>query len=255
MRILRNLFDRLLPALLMASSVTLLGAGLLSYAPSAIGDLQTADPGVAVGDPRLTPPPTSKPSNAPPATTTPVPLDPTATDRPPSASASPGPEPGQGVASRIRIPSLRIDLPVVPGDLIVPGNVDLYPLCDVAMFLPEYVQPAVHGATYIYAHARDGMFRPLLLASEQNNGRRMLGMTVEVYTSDDWLFLYTISEVRRHTRDLNDAVNTTTERLWMQTSTGPNGTVPKLQVVADFLSAEKTKPKEAHPEAHPRICT
>jgi hypothetical protein len=32
------------------------------------------------------------------------------------------------------------------------------------------------------------------------------------------------------------------------------GTVPKLQVVANFLSAEKTDPKSAHPDAHPRIC-
>ena len=79
-------------------------------------------------------------------------------------------------------------------------------------------------------------------------------MLVEVYTSDDWRFIYEISEVRRHTRNLNDAVATTTERLWMQTSEGPNGTVPKLQVVADFVSAEKTDPKSAHPRAAPKIC-
>ena len=31
--------------------------------------------------------------------------------------------------------------------------------------------------------------------------------------------------------------------------------MPKLQVVADFLSAEKADPKPAHPEPHPRICS
>ena len=50
-----------------------------------------------------------------------------------------------------------------------------------------------------------GMFLPLLRASQKNNGKRMLGMTVEVYTSDDWRYLYTITEVRRHTRSLDDA--------------------------------------------------
>ena len=109
-------------------------------------------------------------------------------------------------------------------------------------------------ATYLYAHAQPGMFLPLLSESERNNGQRMLGMTVEVYTSDDWRFLYSIKEVRRHTRSLDDAFHTTTEQLWLQTSEGPGGNFPKLQVVADFVSAEKTSPKSAHPPAHPRIC-
>jgi hypothetical protein len=99
------------------------------------------------------------------------------------------------------------------------------------------------------------MFLPLLARSERSdNGASMIGMTVEVYTSDSWLFLYTIKEVRRHTLDLNDAINTRTERLWLQTSEGTRGHVPKLQVVADFLSAEPTDPKSAHPAARPRIC-
>lgn len=159
--------------------------------------------------------------------------------------------PPDRVTTRIVIRRLNIDLPV----MLQTDNYGTYPLCDVALYQPLLGQPGQGRATYIYAHARPGMFQPLLLASEVNDGRRMLGMTVEIYTSDDWLFLYTITEVRRHTRDLNDAVNTTTERLWLQTSEGPNGTVPKLQVVADFLSAEKSTPKAAHPDSHPRICT
>src|SRR5262249_55491405 len=109
-------------------------------------------------------------------------------------------------------------------------------------------------ATYIYAHAREGMFLPLLTASETNGGQRLIGMAVEVYTNDDWRFVYTISEVHRHTLDLDEASNTTTERLFMQTSEGPHGTIPKLQVVADYLSSGKVDPVAAHPAAHPRIC-
>jgi hypothetical protein len=40
----------------------------------------------------------------------------------------------------------------------------------------------------------------------------------------------------------------------MQTSEGPEGTVPKLQVVADFLAAETTDHEAAHPKPQPRVC-
>ena len=221
---------RLVPALLTASGLALLASGLMSYtsavqAPPAERPLASYEPLPTIGGGIVLP-------------------------GGGGGIVTPSFPPDR-VATRIVIRRLSIDLPV----MLQTDNYGIYPLCDVALYQPLLGQPGQGRATYIYAHARDGMFRPLLLASEVNNGRRMLGMTVEVYTSDDWRFLYTISEVRRHTRDLNDAVNTTTERLWMQTSEGPNGTVPKLQVVADFLSAEKTTPREAHPDARPRICT
>ena len=103
--------------------------------------------------------------------------------------------PPDRVATRIVIRRLGIDLPV----MLQTENYGIYPLCDVAMYLPQLGQPGQGRATYIYAHARIGMFRPLLRASEKDDGASMLGMTVEVYTSDDWHFVYTISEVRRHT--------------------------------------------------------
>jgi hypothetical protein len=158
--------------------------------------------------------------------------------------------PPDRVATRIVIRRLGIDLPV----MLQTDNYGLYPLCDVALYQPVFSQPGEGRATYIYAHARDGMFLSLLVASETNNGAKLLGMTVEVYTSDDWRFVYTISEVHRHTTDLAEAYGTKTERLFMQTSEGPHGTVPKLQVVADYLSSEKTDAASAHPAAHPRIC-
>ena len=156
----------------------------------------------------------------------------------------------EGIAHRIDL--IKV---IASGAFLALGGVPQMP-----EFTEEEVRAAVQEAgkaglkVAAHAHAREGMFLPLLTVSMRNNGARMLGMTVEVYTSDSWLFLYTISEVNRHTLNLDEAINTTTERLFMQTSEGPNGTVPKLQVVADYLSSAPTDPIEAHPKAHPRIC-
>jgi len=225
----RRLRTRLLPALLTALGVALLAGGLLSYTSA------------------VEPAPTARAL----ASYEPLPTVDTAMELPTGsgliAAAS---FPPDRVATRVVIRRMGIDLPV----MLQTANYGIYPLCDVAMYLRTLGQPGEGRATYIYAHARPGMFLPLLNASKVNNGQRMIGMTVEVYTSDSWKFIYTVTEVRRHTRNLNDAVAATTERLWLQTSEGPEGTVPKLQVVADFLSAEKADPVAAHPAAHPRIC-
>ena len=154
------------------------------------------------------------------------------------------------MATRIRIAALKIDLPVVQP----PGDATTYPLCNVAMYVQELGQPGQGRATYLYAHARTGMFLPLLEASQVDNGKGMLGMVVEVWTSDDQRFLYVIAEVRRHQTDLNDAIAATTEELWLQTSEGPKGTPGKLQVIAIPLSQEAADPADAHPVAHPVVC-
>jgi hypothetical protein len=219
---------RLLPALLTAVGLALLANGLMSYTTAVQG------------------PPEARAL----ASYEPLPTLTGAISLPGGDGAvSPSFPPGR-VATRLVIRRLSIDLPV----MLQTDNYGLFPLCDVALYQPLFGQPGQGRATYIYAHARVGMFLPLLRQSEVNDGDKLIGMLVEVYTSDDWRFIYKISEVRRHTRDLSDAAATTTERLWMQTSEGPMGTVPKLQVVADFMSAEKTDPKSAHPEAHPKIC-
>jgi hypothetical protein len=221
---------RLLPALLTALGVALLTSGLLTYT-SAVEVPPVARPLAS-----YEPPPTFD-----------------ATINLPGASTGPEVQPtfpADRVATRIVIRRLDIDLPI----MLQTNSYGSYPLCDVALYIPSLGQPGESRATYIYAHAREGMFLPLLTASQHNDGARLLGMTVEVYTRDNWLFLYTITEVRRHTRNLDDAINTTTERLFMQTSEGPNGTIPKLQVVADYLSSAPADPVAAHPPAHPRIC-
>lgn len=158
--------------------------------------------------------------------------------------------PPDRVATRVVIRALNIDLPV----MLQTDNYGVYPLCDVALYQPFLGQPGSGRATYIYAHAREGMFLPLLVSSQDHGGRKMLGDIVEVYTNDNYRFLYKITEVNQHTLDLNEAFSTITERLFLQTSEGPHGTVPKLQIVADFVSAEQVDPKQAHPDAHPREC-
>ena len=123
------------------------------------------------------------------------------------------------------------------------------------MYLPVLGQPGEGHATYIYAHAREGMFLPLLTSSLVQNGKKMLGMIVEVWTNDDQRFLYEITDVRRHTTDLNDAIDAKGEELWLQTSEGPHGHDPASSRSAPCRSPRRhADPADAHPTPHPVVC-
>jgi Sortase domain len=222
--------SRILPALLTALGVMLLAVGLLSYTAPVSADPVGPTPGASAG------PPTDEPLITLP------PLSSVAPSASPSAAAD-------RVSTRVRIAALGIDLPVVP-----PSGDASYPLCDVAMWIDALGQPGQGRATYLYAHARQGMFLPLLDQSKIQNGKKMIGMVVEVWTSDDQRFLYEITEIRRHQTDLDDAANADHEQLWLQTSEGPKGTVGKLQVVAEYLSQETSDHAAAHPKARPVAC-
>jgi hypothetical protein len=223
---------RFVPAVLTALGVTLLAAGLLNYTtPVTAESLPTESPAasaaLATPAPRITLPPLASVG--------------------PSADPS---APADRVATRVRVAALKIDLPVVK-----PGRPKEYPLCDVAQWLGALGQPGQGRATYLYAHARTGMFLPLLDASLTKKGRaRLLGMVVEIWTSDDQRFLYEIVDVRRHQLTLDDATAATDEELWLQTSEGPKGTPGKLQVVARPLSQESSDHASAHPKAKPVVC-
>jgi hypothetical protein len=239
---------RLLPALLMASSVTLLTAGIFNFAPPAgTGALAeataTSDTGNPVFDitprPSRTAPPTvsaSPPASSLPASPTPRPT--------PTASPLPDAPP-----TRVVVPSLGIDLPVIEG---VTG----YPLCDVAQYLDGFANPGQPGTTYIYAHARTGMFLPLLDESKINDGAGMIGALVKLYTADSRLHLYQITIVKRHATDLTLAYDLAPgeQRLILQTSEGPHGTVPKLQVAATPIGTYAATPAEALPMPQPTDC-
>ena len=151
------------------------------------------------------------------------------------------------VATRIQIAALKINLPIVKP----PSG---YPLCNVAMYIKELQQPGEAGVTFIYAHARTGMFLPLLTRSKVNNGASLLGMVVRVWTSNDLLFTYQITKVRRHTLTLGNVFDLETPQLWLQTSEGPRGTKAKLVIEASLIGSEPATHAAAHPTPKPVIC-
>jgi hypothetical protein len=79
-------------------------------------------------------------------------------------------------------------------------------------------------------------------------------MLVEVYTSDDQLFLYEVTSVLRHQTTLDAAYRTNDEQLILQTSEGPRGTVEKTMVVARPIGSSPADPSLARPEARPDVC-
>lgn len=157
---------------------------------------------------------------------------------------------------RVRVPYAGIDLPVVSSrrENRVAGNPRGYPLCDVAAYWTIYDLPGAPGTTWIYAHAQPGMFLPLFTISEATDGRGLIGKTVEVQTKDGRLLRYEIIKVKE--RALNRSIarrpNQRQHRLILQTSTGPSGTIPKLQVAARLVAA--TRATEPAPKAQPRAC-
>ena len=227
---------RLIPAVLTALGVAGLAAGLLS-----LGAPVAADPLPSVS---LTPAASSVPATPSPLITLPpLPSDGAASSRPSA--------PVDRLATRVRIAALDIDLPVVTP----PDDPNAYPWCNVAMYIRQLGQPGQGRATYLYAHARTGMFLPILDASLVANGKSMLGMVVEVWTSDNQRFLYEITQVRRHQLDLQDALDATSEEMWLQTSEGPRGTPGKTQVIALPISQGAADPADAHPTPKPVDCS
>ena len=104
------------------------------------------------------------------------------------------------------------------------------------------------------------MFLPILEASRVRDGKAMIGMVAQVYTSDDMLFLYQITDVYRHQDSLDTVFNATGEHLFLQTSEGPppgyaghTGLVTVVQ--AEPISSEPANHADAHPDARPRVCS
>jgi sortase family protein len=229
MPLLDTVRARLLPSLLTAAGVTLVVAGLLSYtAPADAG-----------------PSPSPTPVFQPTAEATPV-----APSGTPETSPSPA-FPADRVATRVQIPALRIDLPII-------RQPDPYPSCNVAMYHEAFGPPGDPRGTYIYAHARKGMFLAMLDASKKNNGASMKRDIVYLYTSDDMLFLYEVTEVRRHvpaTFNLIKLYDEGTGLLWLQTSEGPNHTYPKLMLKAMLLSSGPSDHAAANPKPNPVDCS
>jgi hypothetical protein len=223
----------LIPALFVAAGVFLVAAGLFNY----VLPLAKAD--------TASPTPVAQISSAP-------------YTLPPSGSAVPS---GSGavlasVATRVVVPALGIDLPVV-----APPPNEQFPLCDAAEYLvagKTLGYPGLPQALYLYAHARTGMFLPLLTQSNVDDGQAMIGMWVEVYTDDNQRHIYEIGQVIRHAPATSAALDTalavTTDQLWLQTSEGPLESSTKLQVVANPVGEVAAAPADAHPTNQGSVC-
>jgi hypothetical protein len=156
---------------------------------------------------------------------------------------------------RIRIPSLDIDLPVVSSERTVPGNERDYPLCDVAQYWTIYDLPGAPGTAWIYAHAQPGMFLPIFLTADATAGAGLLGREITLQLRGGRLLRYEVDEVKQHAlnRRIAHRDRPGEHRLVLQTSEGPPGTVPKLQVAARLIGAEWTD--ERPPVPRPRACS
>ena len=140
----------------------------------------------------------------------------------PSASPVSGPIPD---GYRVQIPRLLIDLPIAEGDIERDVVVQRTPE-NFAFHLPGTGIPGAGTNSYLYAHARRGMFLSLW------NAR--VGDQVLISTPAGGALKYVITEIhpRVPPRDTSWIQPTATERLTLQTSTGPNPEDPRFVVVA-----------------------
>jgi len=259
-RFLRQLERHLVSSILTGAGVTLLAAGLFAYVMpfGAAGTAPSTSPGSPAGSQAGSTAPASGLAAASPA---PAPsAGPQSSAGASSVPASGSPGASGAVATRVVIPALRIDLPVVSGN----GR---FPLCDVAQYLTpgqapfRPVQPGQPGTTYLYAHARVGMFLPLLTASQLSNGTGMIGYSVLVYTSDARVYWYSISVVKRGVVPGGPDEWTIAkaapgvQQLVLQTSEGPNDSSTKLEVLAAFQLVQPATFAASHPTPHPQVCT
>lgn len=222
--------------------LVLVSLGACATTASPASTIQPATPSATSG-------PTESATSTPASTVLPTATPTLAPTPAPSADTS-------GVATRIVISTLRIDLPVIR----LPASGIHY--CGVALWwaYPGFVAPGESGSVYLLAHSRAGMFLPLLDASLVNGGRSLLGAKIQLYTSADWVFTYSVVAVRRHvsssgTTRLAAPLVATDPELWLQTSEGPSTSSPFLQVASRLTSAVPTSHGAAHPAPRPYICT
>jgi len=127
--------------------------------------------------------------------------------------------------TRILVPRLHIDLPLRPGDSERDIGAQSTPTA-AAFLLPGSAVPGTSGNSYIYAHARPGMFLSLWSVA--------IGDSIEIVGPTGVVLTYTVSEIepRVAVSDLTYLIPTEDERLTLQTSTGPTVNDPRFVVVA-----------------------
>ena len=147
---------------------------------------------------------------------------PTASAASPTAVPTIGPIP-EGY--RIEMPRLGIDLPIAEGDVERDVVVQKTPE-NFAFHFPGTAIPGTFGNSYIYAHARQGMFLSLW------NAR--IGDQVSITTPEGVALKFVVTEVhpRVAPADTSWLQPFGDERLTLQTSTGPNRGDPRFVVIA-----------------------
>lgn len=144
---------------------------------------------------------------------------------PSTDGATPVPANGESgiVATRIQVPRLGIDLPIVEGD-----GVDA-PL-HMAAHYPGTAWPGGGSNIYLYAHARQQMFQSLWNAQ--------LGDLIYLDLVDGSQRVYQVSKIEPDIawNDLSVLDPTPTEQLTLQTCTGTQDTDPRFLVIATPVS-------------------
>jgi LPXTG-site transpeptidase (sortase) family protein len=126
---------------------------------------------------------------------------------------------------RIQIPRLGIDLPMREGDLTRDVEEQRTP-DDYAFHLPGTAIPGQNGNTFLYAHARRGMFLALWDARP--------GDQVFVHVPTGRVLVYVVRDIlpRVAPTDISTTRPTASEQLTLQTSTGPSSGDVRFVVLA-----------------------
>ena len=151
---------------------------------------------------------------------------PTASGESPTLSPTPVPTLGPiPDGYRIQMPRLGIDLPIAEGDLYRDTVAQQTPE-NFAFHFPGTAIPGTVGNSYIYAHARRGMFLSLWNAS--------LGDQVTITTPAGVELKFKVTKIpgKVPPQDTSWLQTSSDERLTLQTSTGPNPQDPRWVVIA-----------------------
>ena len=126
---------------------------------------------------------------------------------------------------RIQIPRLGIDLAILEGD-VARDTIALQTPEYYAFHFPGTAIPGTGANSYLYAHARSGMFISLWDAR--------VGDVVWISTPDGRTLRYVVSEIHPSVppSEIAWAAASPPERLTLQTSTGPAPNDPRFIVVA-----------------------
>jgi sortase (surface protein transpeptidase) len=149
-------------------------------------------------------------------------VEPIASPVSPTPASTIGPIPD---GYRVRLPRLGVDLPIAEGNIELDVVRQQTPE-NFAFHFPGTAIPGTFGNSYLYAHARRGMFLALWNAH--------VGDEVTITTPAGTALKFVVTEVhpRVSPGDTSWLQPAGDERLTLQTSTGPNREDPRFVVIA-----------------------